>query len=421
MASMLSIIIPAYNEEESISSTLEQTLNAIPEILRIGQLDKIEIIVVNDGSGDSTAEEVNSFLDRRNEANPQIRLVQHEINQGYGAAIKTGFAAAQGDLLGFMDADGTCEPATFGSLCQARQEHQADVVLGSRMILSGSGMPFTRKIGNRIFAGFLSLISTSRVTDSASGMRVLRRSSLPLLLPLPDGLHFTPAMSARAVLDPHLKIIEVPMKYHERIGQSKLGMIQDGLRFLSVIMEIALTYRPLRFFGAIGILLLLLALAYSIFPILHYIRERQVFDWMIYRLLAVTVFFVAGLNLLTIGLLANAVVRSFQRLQRSTLQGSIIPPVSRSIRQQKWLGALPVFGILLGLIGIGINRTVLWEYFTTGHITAHWTYPVTGAFFVLTGLQLFSFGVIHRIFVALEDKQTFLFTTSDNKNTLSKK
>lgn len=408
-APRLSIVIPAYNEEGSIQATVEQTLEVLPEIVKEGRLAGAEVIIVDDGSRDATAERLKTLMAKHGSSGA-LRTVCHEINRGYGAAIKTGFAVAQGDLLGFMDADGTCEPATFSALCRAIEDRQADVVLGSRMIRAGSGMPLSRRIGNRMFAMLLSLIGSARVTDSASGMRVLRRDRLPLLSPLPDGLHFTPAMSARAVLDPNLKIVEVPMAYHQRVGDSKLGVVKDGLRFLAVILEIALTYRPLRFFGLFALVFLAVAVWYGVYPVVHFIRERQIFEWMIYRLLAVTVFTVAGLNLGAIGLLANSVVRSFQRLHCSAVSGpAAVSPGAPRRWQRKALDGLPALGALLALIGVVVNGGVLWEYLTTGHITAHWTYPVAGAFFVLSGLQLFSFGVIHRIFRALEDRQTFLF------------
>lgn len=406
--SQLSIVIPAYNEEESIASTLEKTVAARESITRQGGLNEVEILVVDDGSTDATSREFEQCLKRLNRPGG-VRLVKHEVNRGYGAAIKTGFAAASGDILGFMDADGTCDPETFGPLCKALDEDRADVAIGSRMIRDDTGMPLTRRIGNTVFAGLLSLISGTRVTDSASGMRVIRRSSMPLLSPLPDGLHFTPAMSARAVLDPDLKIVEIPMTYDERVGESKLGVFRDGVRFLSVILEIAVTYKPLRFFGAAGAAFLALALAYGLKPLWQYIQMHSVEEWMIYRLLAVMVFTVAGITLVAIGLLANAMVRSIQRLHLSSVGGQCAP-AARKKWQRLLLNSLPVTGLLLGLVGVFINRGVLWEYLTTGHITAHWTYPVTGAFFVLCGLQLFSFGVIYRIVATLDDKRVFLFT-----------
>ena len=223
-------------------------------------------------------------------------------------------------------------------------------------------------------------------------------------------------MSARAVLDSNLKIVEIPMIYRELLGESKLGLIRDGIRFLTVILEIALMYRPLRFHGSIGILFILAALFYGIHPLSQYIQERKVEEWMIYRLLAVTVFTVAGLNLTAIGLLANNVVQSVQRLHHQAVSGRASSRFSSRIWQNKLLNLLPLIGTLLTIAGVILNKGVLGEYLTTGHITAHWTYPVTGSFFILTGLQLFSFGVIHRIFSALEDKQVFLFTSNTDKD-----
>jgi glycosyltransferase involved in cell wall biosynthesis len=408
MNHMLSIVIPAYNEEDSIRETVQKTLDALPAVQETANLASVEILVVNDGSRDSTPDLVRQILSEKPEVADKLRLVEHDVNRGYGAAIKTGFLSARGDLLGFMDADGTCEPAIFGDLVNALKKEEADVAIGSRMVLEDTGMPATRRLGNKIFANLLSLIGSTRVTDSASGMRVLRRRSMPLLSPLPDGLHFTPAMSARAVLNPNLKIVEVPMPYHERVGESKLGVVRDGWRFLTVILEIALTYRPLRFFGGLGILFLLAALAYGLWPVLHYIRHQEVFEWMIYRLLAVTVFTVAGINLIAIGLLADFVVRNIQRRHRVKVTGKPAPwHVSTRMWERGVLGWMPGVGILLALLGVIFNRAVIWEYLSTGHITAHWTYPVTGAFFVLTGLQLFSFGIIYRTFAALVDQESF--------------
>ena len=83
-------------------------------------------------------------------------------------------------------------------------------------------------------------------------MRVVRRASLPKLMPLPDGMHFTPAMSARAILSDDLKIVEVDMPYHERAGTSKLRVVKDGFRFLKVIVEAAFLYRPSRPLSVVG-------------------------------------------------------------------------------------------------------------------------------------------------------------------------
>jgi hypothetical protein len=110
-----------------------------------------------------------------------------------------------------------------------------------------------------LFATILTAFSSGRIRDTASGMRVVRRSALPKLFPLPDGLHFTPAMTARCLLSDSLRIMEIDMPYHERAGESKLRVGKDGLRFLRVILGTAFLYRPSRPLNIAGLLLFLMA------------------------------------------------------------------------------------------------------------------------------------------------------------------
>src|SRR5262249_33676335 len=161
------------------------------------------------------------------------------------------------DVLGFLDADGTCDPKFFAPLCSRLMMAGTDVVLGNRLNQQ-SEMPVVRKIGNSIFAKLLSVFANSPVRDTASGMRAVRRSRLEHLLPVPDGLQFTPAMSARAMLSDAIGIAEVDMPYHERVGESKLRVVRDGFRFLRVILEAAFLYRPSRPLNLVGTLFLMM-------------------------------------------------------------------------------------------------------------------------------------------------------------------
>jgi glycosyltransferase involved in cell wall biosynthesis len=274
-AMKLLIAIPALNEEASIQQTIERCLEARKEIIDTSPVTHVEITVVSDGSTDRTVELASRFGDR-------IKLIVFPRNRGYGAAIKEAWAQSNADLLGFLDADGTCEPRFFSQLVNTLEEHRADVALGCRLNES-SRMPWMRRIGNVIFAGMLTLLSSSRVRDTASGMRVVRHRSLPVLLPLPDGLHFTPAMSARAILSDTLRIVEIDMPYHERAGESKLRPGRDGLRFAKAILDAALLYRPARPLAILGVVWLILAVSLMVTPIVHYVRHRVVEEWMIYR------------------------------------------------------------------------------------------------------------------------------------------
>ena len=179
-------------------------------------------------------------------------LISHQKNRGYGGALKTGFANAQGNLLSFLDADGTYPPEYFPQLCQPILQGSAELVVGSRMAGAKSEMPKTRRLGNLIFARLVSIIGNQKVTDSASGQRVFRREVLERLYPLPDGLNFTPVMSTRAIHE-GVKMVEVPIPYSERVGRSKLSVVKDGLRFLNSIVLTALSYNPVRILGLLGL------------------------------------------------------------------------------------------------------------------------------------------------------------------------
>jgi glycosyltransferase involved in cell wall biosynthesis len=271
----LLIAIPALNEEDSIESIIVRSLKARETIIARSPVTDVDITVVSDGSTDRTVEIARQYADR-------IHLIVFERNRGYGAAIKEAWEQSDAELLGFLDADGTCDPVFFSDLSNAVVGQDADVALGCRMTRE-SRMPAIRRIGNRLFASMLTILSSSGVRDTASGMRVIRRDSLGKLLPLPDGLHFTPAMSARAMLSKAVKIIEIDMPYYEREGESKLRPGRDGLRFLRAILDASFLYRPARPLALIGLFWFALATALMITPIVHYVQHREVEEWMIYR------------------------------------------------------------------------------------------------------------------------------------------
>ena len=245
----LLIAIPALNEEASIEAIIERSLEARADITARSPITQVDITVVSDGSTDRTVSLARKYTDR-------VKLIVFEENRGYGAAIQQAWLDSDADLLGFLDADGTCEPRFFGDLAQALVAQAADVALGCRLNES-SEMPFVRRAGNIFFAGLLTALSGRCIRDTASGMRIVRREAFARLRPLPSGLHFTPAMSARALLDrdADVKLIEIDMPYHERVGESKLKVGKDGLRFLTVITKTAIQYRRSRVATVLGVTL----------------------------------------------------------------------------------------------------------------------------------------------------------------------
>lgn len=388
----LSIIIPAYNEEQAIGAIIERTLAARPTIHSRAGIGDIEIIVVSDGSGDKTAEIAARYS--------EVRLIAYEKNRGYGAAIKQGFEVATGDLLGFLDADGTCDPEFFADLCNSLASAKADVAIGARLG-EESEMPVVRRIGNRMYAAVINAWGGSEITDSASGMRVLTRQALEKLYPLPDGMHFTPAMSSRAIFDPRLHMVEIPMSYRERTGRSKLNVMRDGLRFLRIIVDTALTFRPLRFFGVAGGVLLALALVYSLSPVTYYLTERRIDDLMIYRLVAVVVALISGITLVAVGLLAQQTV--------ALINEDLAPPRARHALLDRILRRyLLGWGALAIVAGIVLNWRSIVEYLTQGQVTAHWVYVLTGGLLVTLGIEFVCFGVMARVLNILVERKRFV-------------
>src|SRR5581483_7715354 len=143
----LSVIIPALDEQKGIVQIIKR-VRAVRSRLRAEGIG-LEIIVVDDGSRDKTA-----LLAAQC---PDTRVVRHLVNRGYGAALKTGFRHATGELLAFIDADGTYPPESLPEFCAALDAHNADIVVGSRMSGATSEMPLTRRVGNFAFARMLSL------------------------------------------------------------------------------------------------------------------------------------------------------------------------------------------------------------------------------------------------------------------------
>ena len=369
----LSVVIPAYNEEKGIRSIMERVLAIHPQLPAVG-IDDLELIVVDDGSSDCTAEIVL--------AQPGAGLVQHARNGGYGAALKTGFAAASGEWIGFLDADGTYPPEHFLNLMQAAQAQAADIVIGSRMAGAESQMPLMRRIGNLVFARLVNIISASNITDSASGMRVFKKTVLEQLYPLPDGLNLTPVMSTRA-LHERLKMVEIAIPYSERIGRSKLSVVNDGIRFAQSIVWTALNYNPARPFGLIGMVSIGIAALVALLLVVARLQGIQSLSPIgAFAIFSAVVLAVAGVTLLALGFSFNYFVALFHKTSlRQGLWGEPWFNV-RWEQQFGWMGLVSLLlGLLLALVSLGLA-------FGGWSLTRLWLYYLGSALLALVGIQL---------------------------------
>ncbi len=371
---LLTIVIPALNEDAAIGAIIERSIAARETICKSGNIRDIEVIVVSDGSTDRTVEIASNYAEK----DDRVSLIEFKTNRGYGAAIKEAFACGHGELVGILDADGTCDPTFFGSLCYEIQHQSAIIALGSRME-KGSQMPTIRRLGNRLFALLLGFLSGQAVTDTASGMRVIRRDALATLYPLSDGLDFTPDMSARALMQ-RMPMIEIPMPYAERVGESKLRALHDGMRFLRVIGDALLCYRPSRLLLFGFMTCFVPAILLAIGPAELYLRHGYLHEWMIYRFIVCWLLGTIGYSLISTAAVIEELFSSVTHRKWRSFSEQLVHRVFSTKPLLMITGSSTVIALCLVYQGIV-------ELVTTGHVTIHWSRVIVSAFCVIVAAQ----------------------------------
>ncbi len=249
MASV-SIVMPAYNEEQGIESTLVQLKSVMDH-----QDTEYEIIVVDDGSTDRTADLVRQHQD--------VRLARHHTNRGYGAAIKTGIRLADHEWIAIIDADGTYPPGAIPSLTADADRY--DMIVGAR---SERDIPLIRRPAKWFITKLAEYLSDAKIPDLNSGLRVFRKDiALSYFNILPSRFSFTITITI-AFLSDHYLVKFVPIQYHKRAGTSKISPIQDTLNFAQLILRTIMYFRPLKVLLPISFALLLLAVMIGVYSLL---------------------------------------------------------------------------------------------------------------------------------------------------------
>lgn len=267
----LSIILPAKNEAESLDLLLPRIKAACPEA---------EIIVVNDGSTDETAN-----IAQRHGA----RCIHHRYSIGNGAAVKSGARAATGDTLVFLDADGQHRPEDIGGLLEKLDEGY-DMVVGARTGMGHAGI--FRRVANALYNFLASKIVGHKVSDLTSGMRVVAAERFREIINLlPNGFSY-PTTSTMAFFRLGYRVGFQEITVLQRQGKSHIRLLHDGFRFLLIIIKIGTLYSPLKLFVPLSLATFLVGVSYYLYT---YITEERFTNMAALLVTASIVIFLFGL------------------------------------------------------------------------------------------------------------------------------
>jgi glycosyltransferase involved in cell wall biosynthesis len=226
-----SLLIPAYNEEDCI----EETIHALREVLDPTGLE-YELIVINDGSTDCTAERAQAA---------GARVINQPANGGYGLSLKTGIRHAQYDWCAIIDADGTYPVGQLPELLQNIPDF--DMVVGARTGKVYQGSLFKR-LGRIALTTMVNYVVGRKIPDVNSGMRIFRKEiALAHTRRISAGFSFTTTLTLAMLLEHHF-VRYIPIQYFPRVGNSKVKMGKDTLRMLQIVSSAMLYYNPLKLF-----------------------------------------------------------------------------------------------------------------------------------------------------------------------------
>jgi glycosyltransferase involved in cell wall biosynthesis len=283
----VTVVVPVYNEERGVAGVLE----------RLARLDlgtSVELLAVDDGSRDGTAR----VLEQLKEQIPNLRVVRHVVNQGYGAALKTGFSNARHEVVVITDADGTYPEDRIADLI-ARIDDGAEMVVGARLG-DDVNIPLVRRPAKAFLRGLASYLAETPIPDLNSGLRAFRRHLVLTYRPiLPKGFSFTTTITLAALTNGH-RVDYVSVNYAARKGRSKIRPIKDTLGFTSLIVRTVLYFNPLKIFYPVAFVIGLCLTASLIYDMFFDATAPNLGD-------KTVLLFVLLVQLLTIGLLADLI------------------------------------------------------------------------------------------------------------------
>jgi len=236
----VTILLPAYNEEQVIGKTIKKIRSLYPDF---------EILVVDDGSTDNTMQEAMAA---------GANVWPHPYNMGNGSAIKSGLRTAQGDWIIMMDADGQHSPEDIARFLEYKDQY--DMVVGARTKSSETSMH--RDIANKVYNWFASYVTKFPIEDLTSGFRMVKKSVAEQFIYLLPNTFSYPTTLTMAYLRSGFTVKYIPITTKQRVGKSKIKLLQDGSRFFLIITKVASLFSPLRVFLPVSAGLFLLGVFY---------------------------------------------------------------------------------------------------------------------------------------------------------------
>ncbi len=282
----VSVVIPAHNEAQAIVRVVQEAKSALTTSQR--GPDAVEILVVDDGSTDDTAKLAESA---------GARVLRHEENLGYGAALKAGIRAASHEIILTTDADGTYPASAMPELIKLLE--RCDMSVGAR---TGKDVhiPLARRPAKWLLTKVAVYLAQRPIPDLNSGLRAFRRADvLPFLRLCPNGFSFSTTITL-AFLCNDLRVTYLPIDYHPRTGKSKIRPIRDTKNLLVTIVRSIIFFNPMRVFVPLALVMFAVAAFVAIF-----VRDSHgnILDG------TISILVLGGIQMIMLGFLADALAR----------------------------------------------------------------------------------------------------------------
>jgi glycosyltransferase involved in cell wall biosynthesis len=316
----VSVVIPAFNEKRSVAAVVQE----VRDVLQHHGVEH-EIIVVDDGSSDGTAQAALAS---------GAHVIQHRRNRGYGAALKTGIRAARREVILITDADGTYPSRAIPEILTRLQS--ADMVVGAR-VSDNVHIPLLRRPGKWLLGRLAEHITGEKIPDLNSGLRAFRSQCVQQYFPiLPDRFSFTTTITV-ALLSDGYRVDYLPIDYLKRQGKSKI-VPWNFFEFVALVLRLSMSFNPLRVFVPVSMFCFLLGviklLADVVFAVmrtgsfgLHLLTEPVVST-------TAVVFLLFGLQILLIGMMSDGLARKIAQRLPADYQSRAVEDLAQASRER---------------------------------------------------------------------------------------